>query len=93
MCLIMVSITDINTLSNVSKNDLIIMLRLELIELLQQMDLKLLDIEQRIYNHKVSTKLVISGWSKSYNSYRIKEFLIQSIKIETITNVIKRNWS
>lgn len=69
-----------------------ISLRIELIPVLEQHDLKLLDINQTWRKRKKSTIVKVAGYSQSNKRFIIKDFLIMSFDAKVIAKVINNNW-
>lgn len=69
------------------------MLRQQLLSDLNEANLILLDIIQRLHKGKKSTKVTVCGYSDSNKKYQVKEYLIMSIDEKTISKVIIKNWS
>lgn len=69
-----------------------ISLRIELIPVLEQHDLKLLDINQTWHKRKKSTIVKVAGYSQSNKRFIIKDFLIMSFDAKVIAKVIDNNW-
>lgn len=68
------------------------MLRQKLLTDLNNANLILLDIAQKLHKGKKSTKVTVVGYSESNKKYQIKEYLIMSINENTISKVIINNW-
>lgn len=60
--------------------------------MLEERKLKVLDVTQSINRHKPASDVTIAGWSPSYRQFRVKTFRIQSLKPDTICNVVLKNW-